>query len=367
MTADDRNADSPEPGLEPNNVGRESFDLPEHLPPVQPPSAGFIVQLFVVPAIIVAVVVGLYLLFTRMASGEADWRQLVSDIRSENPHVRWSSANQLATLLTDAAQQPVDPAAGPSLSSNREIAQALVPQFTELAKKTTPTEEEQLQVEFLGKAIGQLDVPDLVIPALIDAAQPGDEGEFRQMLRKTALNSLAMVVGRARDRDLLTTLPPDLDTRVARISEDSSRLFRNQAAFVLGLSGGQAALERLQAMLEDPEPLVRANAAVGLARNDSKRALPVLEEILQDSADWKLDPPAPGESAEKAAIEDGVRFERIKMLGNALRAVGDLGPQLSDEERARVTKEVQRISTSFPVLELRSVALKTVDALAPTK
>ena len=360
MTANDSTADSP-------RSGRETFDLPEHLPPVQPPSVGFIVQLFVVPAIIVAVVVGLYLLFTRMASGEADWRQLVSDIRSENPHVRWSSANQLATLLTDAAQKPADPAAGPSLSSNREIAQALVPSFTDLARKTTLTEEEQLQLEFLAKAVGQLDVPDLVIPALIEGAQAGSMTDFRHTLRKTALNSLAMVVGRARDHKRLSTLPPDLDSQLALISEDPDRLFRNQAAFVLGLSGGPAAIDRLKVMLEDPEPLVRANAAVGLARNASKAGLSVLEEILKDSSNWKMDPPGANESPEKAAEEDGVRFERIKMLGNALRAVGDLGPQLSDTERDRLTAEVQRISSSFPIVELRSVALKTAQALAPTK
>src|SRR6187200_1181568 len=63
--------------------------LPEHLPPVEPPSAGFIVQLFLVPAIIVAAVIGLYLLFGKLAAGDTDWRQLVSDIKSDNPNVRW--------------------------------------------------------------------------------------------------------------------------------------------------------------------------------------------------------------------------------------------------------------------------------------
>ena len=42
------------------------------LPEVQPPSAGFIVQLFVVPAVIVLIIVAVYVLFGRLASGEAD-------------------------------------------------------------------------------------------------------------------------------------------------------------------------------------------------------------------------------------------------------------------------------------------------------
>jgi len=359
MTTDTNSTESTPPN-------RDPLDLPEHLPPVQPPSAGFIIQLFVVPAIIVAVVVGLYLLFTRMASGEADWRQLVSDIRSENPHVRWSSANQLATLLTDAAQQPKDPASV-ALSANREIAQALVAPFTELAKKTTLTDEESIQLEFLGKAIGQLNVPDLVVPPLLDAARSDRTGEAAHTLRKTALNSLAMIVGRARDDGRLANLPRDFDSQVGLVADDREPLFRNQAAFILGLSGRPEALERLQAMLEDPETHIRVNAAIGLARNDSKRGLPVLEEILKESADWKMEPPAAGDPEEKIIKEEGVRFERIMMLKNALQAVGALAPQMSDTERERVAAEVKRIGATFPEVTLRSVALSAADKLAASK
>ena len=366
MTSDPNSTESTLP--EGRAAARDLSDLPDHLPPVQPPSAGFIIQLFVVPAIIVAVVVGLYLLFTRMASGEADWRQLVSDIRSENPHVRWSSANQLATLLTDAAQQPKDPASV-ALSTNREIAQALVTPFQELAKKTTLTDEESIQLEFLGKAIGQLNVPDLIVPPLLEAARSERTGEAAHTLRKTSLNSLAMIVGRAREDGRLAALPADFDSQVGLIAEDHEPLFRNQAAFVLGLSGRPEAITRLQGMLEDPETHIRVNAAIGLARNDSKRGLPVLEEVLKESAEWKMDlpAPAPGDSQEKLLKEDGIRFERIMMLKNALQAVAALAPQLSDTERDRIATEVKRIGAEFPVIEMRSVALSAADKLAGSK
>ena len=71
----------------------------EDLPPIEPPSAGFIVQLFIVPLLIVSVVFGVYVLFAKMASSEADWRQLVTDVRSENPHIRWRAALGLSQLL----------------------------------------------------------------------------------------------------------------------------------------------------------------------------------------------------------------------------------------------------------------------------
>ncbi|MDB4743672.1 hypothetical protein OAF98_04230, partial [Planctomicrobium sp.] len=75
----------------PNDVSQEdlSVSLPNDLPPVEPPSAGMIIQLFLVPAIIVAVIVGVYAAFGQLASQELDWRQLVTDVKSQNPHVRW--------------------------------------------------------------------------------------------------------------------------------------------------------------------------------------------------------------------------------------------------------------------------------------
>ena len=48
--------------------------FPETLPPVEPPSAKFIVQLFVVPGLIVAAIVGAWLLFGKLASAEQDWQ-----------------------------------------------------------------------------------------------------------------------------------------------------------------------------------------------------------------------------------------------------------------------------------------------------
>jgi hypothetical protein len=45
--------------------------IPADLPPVEPPTAGFIVQLFVLPAVIVAVVIVVWLLFGKLAAGSA--------------------------------------------------------------------------------------------------------------------------------------------------------------------------------------------------------------------------------------------------------------------------------------------------------
>src|SRR5205807_1449186 len=68
------------------------------LPPVQPPSGRFIVQLFVVPGLLVAVVVlvlwGLFYLTARQ-SPDYFLRQLDSD----NTDIRWRAAADLAQIL----------------------------------------------------------------------------------------------------------------------------------------------------------------------------------------------------------------------------------------------------------------------------
>ena len=76
-----------------------SDNLPEELPPVKPPSVGFIVQLFVVPGLIVGAIVGIWLLFGRMATAEQDWQRLVVELQNPNEHRRWRGAMGLAQIL----------------------------------------------------------------------------------------------------------------------------------------------------------------------------------------------------------------------------------------------------------------------------
>src|SRR4051794_9412790 len=80
---------------------RDRFDasLPTELPPVEPPSAGFIIQLFVLPAVIVAVVIVVWLLFGKLAGGERDPMDYVRTIREGNTHQSYRAAFELASLI----------------------------------------------------------------------------------------------------------------------------------------------------------------------------------------------------------------------------------------------------------------------------
>ena len=322
------------------------------LPPVQPPSAGFIVQLFVVPAVIVMVIIGVYLLFGRLASGEADWRQLVTNVRSENAHVRWRSALDLAQVLQDDALRKEK---GQRLAASPEVATALTDVLTDLLKKTNPSEEETQQTDYMLKAVGLLDVPETAVPVLLTAT----EGTRDREIRKQALNSLAVICGRAFvDRQQPVDMPV-LTTRIIQISQESEPLSRHQAAFILGTLTSPEARERLEALLTDPDPMTQMNAAVGFARQNSTQGIPVIEQLFVEAADWKLDP-----SAVKTDEEATQHFERVMRVTNGMLAVQNLSPQLDAETRARLLSQIAKCADQATDIAVQKQWVSTKAALS---
>lgn len=77
------------------------------LPRVEPPSAGFVVQLFVIPAVVVVVVIIVWLLFGKLAGGERDAMEYVRRLRS--PAANWRYAFELASLIQHDPKIGADP------------------------------------------------------------------------------------------------------------------------------------------------------------------------------------------------------------------------------------------------------------------
>ncbi len=75
-----------------------AFSPDDALPPVEPPSAGFIVQLFVVPGVIVVVVVMIWVMFNWLAQKGNDRDAFVRAL-SRNNEARWQAAFNLANAL----------------------------------------------------------------------------------------------------------------------------------------------------------------------------------------------------------------------------------------------------------------------------
>jgi hypothetical protein len=69
------------------------------LPPITPPSARFLAQLFLVPGLIVVVAVAILLGFSWLVGLSRTPERFLQDLKSDNPEVRWRAASDLAQVL----------------------------------------------------------------------------------------------------------------------------------------------------------------------------------------------------------------------------------------------------------------------------
>jgi HEAT repeat protein len=306
--------------------------LPDHLPPVEPPSAGFIVQLFLVPAIIVAVVVAGYLFFSRLAAGETDWRQLVSDIKSDNTHVRWHAALNLAEALDAEAARGKT---ANRLAETPEIAVALNDLAVELLKSTTRNEETSQQLQYALKAVGRMDVPDAVWPSLSQALEEKQDVETR----KQALQAIAMMAGRQREKQAILEVPGLVDV-VIGVSMSGEPVLRQHAAFALGLIPTGPSDARMSVLLEDSDEMTRINAAIGFAREGSSRGMQVFLKALNDTEAWAKSPATDHNVGDRA-------FERQLILKNVLHAIEILSPKLAESERDELGKQLEALESAM--------------------
>lgn len=328
-------------------AGRPEFldDVPsggfEDLPPVEPPSAGFIVQLFVVPAIIVAVIVGVYLLFGQLASGEQDWRKQLTDIRSDNPHVRWRGAEGLAQMLQADAT-----ADGQRLAENRDIAEELSTLLNDSLAKSSSNEDDLKQQEFLVRTLGLIDVDDVTLPAIQSALQPGEDST----VRKNALASVATIANRRSGAGGQFDDGAIIDDIIAATGEQEAML-RHTATFALGLLRSPAATERLEVLLGHHDRMTQLNAAIGLARRGSLVGLPVLESVLidaQTAPDVPVNAPTENQSAESSRA-----FEQALMLSNTLTALSQLSDKLSVDQKQQIVEMLKPLAEGYPQPQLR--------------
>ena len=320
--------------------------LPGELPPVQAPSAGFLVQLFLIPMIIVAIIVMVWVLFSWIAHMGTDPRDLVRDLRSLNK-ASWQKAFTLADLLRDPNR--------PELKRDEKLAQELADVLkTELSASNMHPSRIRLRV-FLCKCLGEFELP-VGLPQLMEAARLQRSDEEIDV-RYAALESLAVLaenVGaeKMQDAEVLKLLSDTCQEFSAETSQRSIKgELRSAAVYVLGVIGGDEALELLNQMLSDPHPNARYNAALGMARHGDLRCGDVLMTML-----------TPGNPAvvagEQSVTEKEVK--RLRVMVNAIRAVGLLAQYHRGEQLKVLRDQLQK----FGNLDLpRSVRLEAKETL----
>jgi hypothetical protein len=317
---------------------------PDDLPPVQPPSAGFLVQLFLIPGIIVAIIVLVWLSVDWLAHQDNDPKQYVDGLRRDTQDV-WQKAENLAELLRNDRGE---------LKNNGRLAAELAAILNERLDAAKMDDGSINLRLYLSSALGQFNAPD-GLPTLIKAASTQrDDKEL--VVRRAALDAIGILLVNVKaataekSPNPAASLGPaaaDLRQVLSNAARDPEPVIRLRAAYVLGIIGGDGASERLVKLLDDPSPDVSYNAATALARHGDVRCIDRLLEML-----------SPDQSKAVQAEEKNLQDEkRTLILVNGLRAVELLVAANPTADLSRLQKAVDELRGPTYPLEVRDAAL----------
>ena len=221
------------------------------LPPVEAPSAGFIVQLFVIPAVIVAVVIVVWLLFGKLAGGERDAMEYVRLLRSPNAH--WRAAYELASLIQNDPKLARDP--------------KLLGELTDLLGAPPRPRESPELTQYVTLTLGasRPSTPSRPAagtsnrsPSCPAALEPKQPPQVRLAAAISLAKHAARLDGRLEDAGAIK--------RLEVASEDDNQELRQAAVYALGFFGGDESSRVLRDRLKDVDCYVRYNAAIALGR-----------------------------------------------------------------------------------------------------
>jgi len=266
------------------------------LPPVEAPSAGFIVQLFVIPAVIVAVVIVVWLLFGKLAGGERDAMEYVEQLRSPSAH--WRAAYELASLIQNDPKLANDP--------------KLLGELTDLLEHDLDQKESPDLTQYVALTLGAFQTldatsggrkrdPIAVLARTLDAKQPTP-------VRLAAAISLAKHAARLDGR----LDDPAAIKALEQAGEDPNIGLRQAAAYALGFFGGADSTRVLRDRLKDVDCYTRYNAAVALGRRGDLQSQGVFREMLRtDDLNKVIDIASPSEKHNKV---EAIQLEALQAL-----------------------------------------------------
>ncbi|MCH5374701.1 MAG: HEAT repeat domain-containing protein [Planctomycetes bacterium] len=332
------------------------IEYPENLPPVEPPSAGFIIQLFVVPALIVGAVIGVWLLFGSLATNDYNWEKQVNELRVENENRRWRAAFSLSQMLQADLKSGEQ---GANLKSNEQLAVQLVDVLNDQLTKASPSDKDLELRSFLIAALGLLDVDQVTLPVLVESLEPTKD----LTTRENALTAIINIAGRDFEEGQ-SFHNEEVTAALLAASRDESPAIRQRAAFALGLIDADGVDQRLKVLLEDKDEYVRVNAAIALTRKKSTAGLDVLESILKQAGEEQSLLETVDRSDQEAVKQANAHeIEMLLMTKNSLKAVEELVPQLSNSEKERLTPLIKTIANDFREPSIKLAAEEVLQSL----
>jgi HEAT repeat protein len=293
------------------------------------------VQFFLIPLAVVGVTVLVYVGFRSLLTDNRKAEDYLTEIRTGGTDRRWPAAYELSRLMAD-----------PTVRANRELTPVLVQAF-ERAKDDDPRVR-----RYLALAIGRLDppLPEEAIAALSRSLDEPDAGVKADWFGRLT-GATDSEAGEARI-STIWALGSSGDTRVVPrlqpLYESSDAGIRKIVVYALGALPGEAQLETLRAALRDPEPDVRWNAAIALARHDRRDGVPVLQQMLDR---------AYVEQTVKREVRQDADIDPVAdVMISGLRAAGAL-------KDASLKPSVEGLSRGDRSMKVRQAALEALKAM----
>jgi HEAT repeat protein len=268
-----------------------------------------VIQFFLVPLLVVAVCVGLFLLFSLLTFEHKSPSDYLQEVRGGSANRRWQAAFELSKTIGSVPPGP-----------ERE---RLADESLEIYAHLHPDRPEDVEVKrYLTLVLGKLR-NSRALPALTAATRDSDPET-----RLYAVWSLGMLGNAA------------AAPAVVASSESDDPGMRKMAAYVLGKLGSPEGTRRLQVLLDDTEADVRWNAAISLAELGDAAGSEVLHAMIDRASLGRQAPRLSALQTEEAMV-------------NALRAEALL------RDRA-AADQIRKLSESDPDLKVRDQARKTL-------
>ena len=317
----------------------------DSLPPVEPPSAAFLVQLFLVPGVIVAIIVCVWLAFHWLAHLGNDPQAYVRTLRRANEG-RWQAALNLANDLRGPN--------GSGLKADVKLASELGSILDdEVGSGRTGEQSETLRL-YLCRALGEFSVPEAA-PALVRRVNANDDEPTTQ----AAIEAIAVLATNLQKAGRSFENRDDVVAAVLAATTSANSRVRDACGFTLGVLGGERSIDGLLRLVGDPSADVRSNAALGLARLGQPDAYDTLSEMLA-LEDVYLDEKTPDDKMQSE------RYKRALVVVNALRGITMLIDATNDGPPSGIIRKIEELQQDS-VAEVRSSAkavIKKIDRLA---
>jgi len=278
----------------------------EDLVEVKKPTSLLIAQFFLFPLIIIAICIGIFLLFGYLTYEQKTPQEYLNDVRTGSELCcRWQSAYELSNIISSQKEK----------LRNSGFVNDLVKVY-----QTSRTEDPRVR-RYLALTMGHLGDPRAV-PALLEGLNDNDIDN--QIYNMWALGSIG---------------DPAAGLDIAKKLDAQDPAIRRTAAYVLGALKDPRAIHALKIALNDSSEDVRWNAAMALAQLNDASGSELLTKLLDRNYVDKLEGMTPE--------------QKSQLVINAVKCLGLLKFQPAKDK-------IFMLSQSDPDLAVRDASLEAL-------